>query len=258
MSAGPLTLARVLSRDDGRDRVAVPFWNAVLSMLGAIAIGFVVSVVAIIVLMLVTILLTGRMPSTNPGHPLVAASELLFYLAGGAFAWWRLRAMGRLPLRKLTGADVRAILIGVAALFVVRIGTVVQLLATHQTKHVQSGFEHFDVVTSQPVVTVIGVGMGVVTMVAIAPLVEEMVFRGLLFGALAPRLGVLGSALISALLFGAIHGDPVLFPTLAALGFIGAIAYAATGNLTVSVTLHALNNALGAVILVTQSLHHHR
>ena len=36
---------------------------------------------------------------------------------------------------------------------------------------------------------------------------EEMLFRGLLFGALAPRIGVLAAALVSALLFGAAHGD---------------------------------------------------
>ena len=52
------------------------------------------------------------------------------------------------------------------------------------------------------------------------------------------------------------HGDAILFPTLAALGFVSAIAYAATGNLWVSVTLHAFNNAIGAVFHITTSLHH--
>ena len=54
------------------------------------------------------------------------------------------------------------------------------------------------------------------------------------------------------------HGDPVLFPTLAALGFVNALAYAATGNLWVRIILHALNNALGAALLIAASLHHHR
>ncbi|HZW54477.1 MAG TPA: type II CAAX endopeptidase family protein [Candidatus Elarobacter sp.] len=258
MPAPSLTLARVFTRDDGRDRVAVPFWNAILSAAGAIAIGFAASFVATIVLIVAIVLATGRTPSVNPGHPLVAASELMFYLTGGAFAWWRLRATGRQPLRKLHAPELRAILIGVAALFLVRVGTVIQLTATNQTKHVQSGFEHFDVVTKQPTITAIGIALAVVAMVVVGPIAEEIVFRGLLFGALAPRLGVLASALITALLFGAAHGDPVLFPTLAALGFIAALAYAATGNLTVSIALHMLNNALGAAVLVASSLHHHR
>jgi membrane protease YdiL (CAAX protease family) len=256
MTARPL-LARVFTRDDGRDLITAPFWNALLSAIGAIAVGFAASFVGTIVLVAAVVLATGRTPSLNPGHPLVDASELLFYLTGGAFAWWRLRAIGRHVIRKLTAPDVRAILIGIAALFAVRVGTVIQLLATHQTKHVQSGFEHFDVVTKQPAITAVGITLAVIAMVVAGPIAEEIVFRGLLFGALAPRLGVLAGALISALLFGAAHGDPVLFPTLAALGFVAALAYAATGNLTVSITLHALNNALGAVVLVASSLRHH-
>ena len=91
-------------------------------------------------------------------------------------------------------------------------------------------------------------------LVAIGPLVEEMVFRGLLFGALAPRIGVLLGALVSALLFGLAHGDPVLFPALAALGFVNALLYARTANLTVPVALHGLSNALGAAFLIASSL----
>jgi membrane protease YdiL (CAAX protease family) len=91
--------------------------------------------------------------------------------------------------------------------------------------------------------------------VVIAPIIEEIVFRGLLFGALAARLGIVGSALVTAVLFGAVHGDPILFPTLAALGFVAALAYAATGNLWVAIILHALNNALGAIFLIGTSLH---
>ncbi len=151
----------------------------------------------------------------------------------------------RAPFRRLRGGDVRAILIGTGALFVVRIGTAFQLVATHQTNHVQSGFEHFDVVGKAPDITVLSIALAALAMVVVAPVAEELLFRGLLFGALAPRIGVLAAALVSAVLFGAAHGDPILFPTLAALGFVSAIAYAATGNLWVSVTLHALNNAVG-------------
>jgi membrane protease YdiL (CAAX protease family) len=199
----------------------------------------------------------SRTPSANPGHPLFVAIGLLFYAACGAFAWWRLRTTGRNPLRKPIGHEIRVILIGVAALILVRVALVAQLMATHQTKHVQTGLEHFDVVTKNPTITAIGVVLTVLSLVVLGPIVEEIVFRGLLFGALAPRLGVLAAALITALLFGAVHGDPVLFPTLAAFGFIAALAYAATGNLTVAIALHAINNSLGAAILVTKSLHHH-
>jgi membrane protease YdiL (CAAX protease family) len=255
VSAQTAGLGRAFTRADGRDRIAVPFWNGVLSAFGAVGISIAVGFVTLVVMVFAIVLITGNMPSTNPGHPLIATGEILSYLAGGWFAWWRLRTTGRTPLRRLRAGDVRAILIGIGVLFLVRIGTAVQLVATHQTQHVQSGFEHFDVVGKLPNVTIISIALAVAAMVFIAPIVEEIVFRGLLFGALAPHVGVLAAALVSAVIFGAVHGDPVLFPTLAALGFVSAIAYAKTGNLWVSITLHSVNNAIGALFLVSSSLH---
>jgi membrane protease YdiL (CAAX protease family) len=254
-SAPAATPRGIFSRADGRDRIAVPFWNGLLSALAAVAIGVAGLFITLVVLIFAAVLITGTMPDLNPGHPFVAATEAVVYVAAGAYAWWRLRKIGRNPFHPLTAHDVRTILIGVAALVVVRIGTAAQLILTNQTKHVQSGFEHFNVVTKVPTTTYIAVTLAVVSAVILAPIVEEMIFRALLFGALAPRVGVLGGALITALAFGAIHGDPILFPTLAALGFVAALAYAATGNLWVAVILHSLNNALGMVFLIGASLH---
>jgi membrane protease YdiL (CAAX protease family) len=232
----------------------VPFWNGLLSSVAAVAIVTVALFVAMIVILIAVILATGNMPSLNSGHPVVAVSETIAYALTGWFAWSRLRATGLRPFRPFTYRDLRVILIGLAALFLARIGTGVQLILTHQTSHVQSGFEHFDVVTNVRAMTIVGIGLATATMVLLAPVVEEIVFRGLLFGALAPRLGVLASALITALLFGGVHGDLVLFPLLAALGFVNALAYAATGNLWVPITVHALNNAIGAIYLIATSL----
>jgi membrane protease YdiL (CAAX protease family) len=255
VSAQTAGFGRAFSRADGRDRVGVPFWNGLLSALGSLAITMAVAFVAILALLAIVVLGTGNMPSLNPGHPVLATGEIISYIAAGWFAWWRLRTMGRAPFRPLRGGDVRAILIGVGVLFLVRVGTAVQLVATHQTNHVQSGFEHFSVVGTLPNVTLVSIALAVLAAVIVAPLVEEIVFRGLLFGAFAPRIGVLAAALVTAAAFGAVHGDLVLFPTLAALGFVSAVAYANTGNLWVSVTLHAANNAIGAIALISTSLH---
>ena len=254
MATRTLKLPRAFTRDDGRERIAVPLWNGILSALGSVATAFFVMFIAMVVLFVAAILITGRTPSTNPGHPVLAVAELIFYGAGGAFAWWRLRAMNVRPFRKLRTSDVRAILTGIGVLMLVRIGTGLLLVLTDQTKHVQSGFEHFDVKSTVPAITTLSSVLAISTMAIVAPIVEEAVFRGLLFGALASRLGIAASALITALLFGAVHGDPVLFPTIAALGLITALAYAATANLWVPIILHALNNALGAIFLVMMSL----
>lgn len=225
-----------------------------LYAVGSTVVGFVATFLAIVALVVAAVLITGNAPSMNPGHPALGISELVFYAMSGWLAWYGLSKTSLRPFRALTGRDVRAIFIGTVAIVAVRIGMGVVLVLTHQTKHVQAGFEHFDVTSKLPAVTDLSVILAVASLVLVAPLVEEVVFRGLLFGALAGRLGVLASALLSALLFGLVHGDPVLFPSLAALGFIAALAYAATGNLWVSIVLHALNNSLGAVFLVGESL----
>jgi len=249
-----LKLPRAFTREDGRERIAIPLWNGILSALGSIATGFLVMFVAMIVLFVAAILITGNTPSTNPGHPVMAAAEVVFYAAGGAFAWWRLRTMNARPFRKLRLGDVRAILTGVGILILARVATGLLLVLTDHTKHVQSGFENFDVKSAMPGMTTISAVLAVTSMTIVAPIVEEIVFRGLLFGALASGLGVLASALVTALLFGAVHGDLLFFPAIAALGLVTALAYAATGNLWVAIILHALNNALGAVFLVGMSL----
>jgi len=254
VSTQTTTFGRVFGRADGRERVAVPFWNGILSALAAVVILAACGFVAAVALMVIVVLATGRMPSLNPGHPLIESTLVASYLGGGAFAWSRLCRMNRLPPHRLDAGDVRAILLGVLVLVLVRIGTVVQLVATNQTKHVQAGFEHFTIIGKLPNVTALSIVLLVLSTVVLAPVAEEMFFRGLLFGALAPRLGVLVSALISALIFGAVHGDPVLFPTLAALGFVNAIAYSVTANLWVPITIHAANNAVSTAFLVAASL----
>jgi membrane protease YdiL (CAAX protease family) len=82
------------------------------------------------------------------------------------------------------------------------------------------------------------------------------VFRSLRAGRIAIGfwpgvLTALGSLGIG--LFAGIHGDAVLFPTLAGLGFVWALSYAATGNLAVPIVLHAANNAVGALALIAGS-----
>jgi hypothetical protein len=79
-----------------------------------------------------------------------------------------------------------------------------------------------------------------------APLAEEVFFRGFLFGALRKR-GVPLAALVSGLCFGLAHvaSSPIGFLVpLALLGVILALLYERTGSLYPSIALHCLNNAV--------------
>jgi hypothetical protein len=167
---------RIFTREDGRERIGLPFWNGVLSALGAVAIGFAAAIAGAIALVVTVMAITGRTPSVNSGHPLAVAIGVIFYAACGALAWRQLRTSRSNPIRKPTGRDIRVILIGVAALVLVRIAMVAQLMATHQTKHVQAGLENFDVVTKNPTITAISVSLTVFTLVVLGPIIEEIFF----------------------------------------------------------------------------------
>jgi membrane protease YdiL (CAAX protease family) len=85
-----------------------------------------------------------------------------------------------------------------------------------------------------------------------APIGEEVLFRGYMFTALRNWRGTLPAAVITGLLFGAVHvlSAPVLdlFP-LAALGFGLCLLYRHTGSLYPAIVAHVLNNAIAFTAL---------
>ena len=89
------------------------------------------------------------------------------------------------------------------------------------------------------------VGAALLTCV-VAPVCEELFFRGFLFGALR-RHGVIVATLITGLAFGAAHvaSAPIAFIVpLAALGMILCLIYERTRSLYPCMALHALNNSI--------------
>jgi membrane protease YdiL (CAAX protease family) len=82
-----------------------------------------------------------------------------------------------------------------------------------------------------------------VAIAVIAPLIEELLFRGLLQKSLAHKMPVWGAITISALVFGAMHMDLYAMPPLVMMGAIFGVIYHLTGSLRVTILLHMLNNA---------------
>jgi len=78
----------------------------------------------------------------------------------------------------------------------------------------------------------------------VGPLVEEIFFRGLLYGFLRKKVGVWKAVFISSALFGVAHGlGPIgLVTALAGVGF--ALVYENTGSLAPAVIAHMLGNLL--------------
>jgi membrane protease YdiL (CAAX protease family) len=87
----------------------------------------------------------------------------------------------------------------------------------------------------------------VVAMVVCAPLIEETLFRGLLYGSLRTRLGMWPSALVSAALFSLAHGYSGLGTVTLFLGAVlWALVYESTRSLLPTLLDHATNNAFAA------------
>ncbi|MCW5764909.1 MAG: CPBP family intramembrane metalloprotease [Phycisphaeraceae bacterium] len=84
-----------------------------------------------------------------------------------------------------------------------------------------------------------------------APIVEELVFRGGLYGHLRTRFGVLSCAVASAVIFGLMHGYPLLMlgPVIG-LGVGFAITRHLRGSLIAGMTAHALHNGLVVAFLL--------
>lgn len=75
----------------------------------------------------------------------------------------------------------------------------------------------------------------------IAPVAEEIVFRGVIFGYLR-RWGAASAVLISTALFAAIHLGPALPLTQIVGGVVFALAYHTSGSLLAPILIHSLGN----------------
>ncbi|MBA3748420.1 MAG: CPBP family intramembrane metalloprotease, partial [Solirubrobacterales bacterium] len=87
----------------------------------------------------------------------------------------------------------------------------------------------------------------VILITVVAPIGEEMFFRGYFFAALRNWHGWLPAAIITGIVFGAIHigSAPIGYTVpLAVFGFGLCVLYQRTGSLYPCIALHALNNSL--------------
>jgi CAAX protease family protein len=86
--------------------------------------------------------------------------------------------------------------------------------------------------------------MIIVFAVAIAPVVEEFLFRFFIYGVFKRYFGRLLGIIFSALLFAAAHAHLPSFAPLFVLGSCFAIAYEWSGSILVAMTMHSLFNSL--------------
>jgi hypothetical protein len=90
--------------------------------------------------------------------------------------------------------------------------------------------------------------VALVELLILAPVFEELVFRGLLYGTLRRRLGVTGAALLSAAAFAVGHGYGAAgLASVFTAGLMYAWAYEATGSVLPGMVAHSASNLLSAL-----------
>ena len=90
------------------------------------------------------------------------------------------------------------------------------------------------------------IGMIFLAIVVLAPIVEEILFRGILFNLIARRKSTLFAMITSSLIFGFLHAETMV-PT-AVIGFVLCFIYHKTGNLYLAMGAHAFNNLIAFVM----------
>ncbi len=232
-----------------RRRIRWGFGDAVAIALIAIVLGTLALAVSVAI----------RHPAPPPGESVKTdaidalwASVVQFPLMIGlAFAFLRLhgRRARDLGLDRPTWHDLRYVGLGVVA--AIAVNTLV-LLPTHLWSDAGHG--------SQQVGNDLQHASGFVTLVLalvivlLAPLAEEMLFRGYILRSALRRWPAVPSVLVAGIVFALFHlGDPDTLPSiagLAAFGTLSAVLAVRTRRLVPSIGLHMGFNLLGAVALL--------
>ena len=89
----------------------------------------------------------------------------------------------------------------------------------------------------------------------VAPVVEEVFFRGFVFAGLRPRYGWQRAAVISSALFALIHLVPTAIIPIFILGYIFAYLYQRSNSIWPAILMHSATNALalGAAYVVANT-----
>ena len=94
-----------------------------------------------------------------------------------------------------------------------------------------------------------GFALALVITALIAPVAEELFFRGFLYPAFRRRLGIKWAVFLSAFIFALFHPSVWLFLPIVLIGIILAILFERLGSLGPPIILHSLNNLLSLVLL---------
>lgn len=157
---------------------------------------------------------------------------------GGVALWRRMRGeRGRIVEYSLRGFNPLMLLWGIALVFIS--GIVIEPL-----------LELFPDSLMQMLNNLIGRGgWAIFTTVVMAPVLEEFIFRGYIFGSVKRKSGTVAAIFTSAAMFGIIHIIPQQVVNAFVVGVILGYIYVRTESIFSVIIIHAVNNAVSYVLM---------
>jgi membrane protease YdiL (CAAX protease family) len=237
-----------LAGPEERPQATWRWWEAVLLFLIAIVVQAAVLLVA------------GEDFIDSTTGELMAGLVFGVVIGAGTVVWlrvWHRQAFAAIGLPK---RPVREVGSGVGWGLVIRLGSfpVIVLVAT-----LVEAFIDRTLVTPEQLETDVGTGtivLAVLVAVVVAPVAEELFFRGFLYRSLRARHGYWFAGLVSSVLFGLVHWQPEgLLPSLPLMAGVAAAAmawaylYDRAGSILVPIASHMAFNLVGVVLILTAS-----
>lgn len=113
--------------------------------------------------------------------------------------------------------------------------------------------ERFELEGQPDLVPLFGEGLGgfLVAFIAaaiVAPVAEELLFRGFLYRGLRDRWGIIAGAVVSSVLFALFHLVPGVIPAIILMGLVFAALYELTDSVWPPILLHGVYNGLAIVM----------
>jgi uncharacterized protein len=208
--------------------------------------GWVEIAVGVVGYLLLTGLMIPVLPALARGlssGPAVGITSAVAAIGAAALALAvRVRSPQALGLRR---TSIRTVLLGVAAGVGARIVASLVAAAYAALTHQRTNPQAADFVTHGPVSVVVLVA----TTIVLVPFGEELLFRGVVFGALR-RYGAPIAIGVSAVVFAIAHVSVALFAPILVLGLVNAGLYERTRTIWTPVACHITFNLLAFVLAV--------
>lgn len=225
-----------------RPRAILPFANwsvprTVAGAFGGLALGAAVLPLPVLILD----------PGIHTYAGMIAAQALLgvaFLVTAVMVAWGEgglAGALGRLGIRRFRRRAIVQVLLAYLV-YVIALGLYALAAGSPDQKDIarELGLDE----------GVLRTALSVLLIAVLAPVSEELFFRGMVFGGLRGRMAFLPAALLSAAFFGSLHlpTGPNTVPPLILFGFLLAWVYERSGSLWPAIVLHLINNSLALAL----------